>query len=91
MRKIDEYLSNKLANMSFVCSILIVCIHTTIECEDTGSFLWVFKNYFTLGGIVSIAVPFFFIVSSYFLFSKLNKSTEYSKTIVLNMKRAIQK
>ena len=86
MRKIDEYLSNKLANMSFVCSILIVCIHTTIECEDTGSFLWVFKNYFTLGGIVSIAVPFFFIASGFFLVGHMDEKGWYKDAVIKRMK-----
>ena len=45
MRKIDEHISNKLANISFVCSVMIVCIYTTIECENTGSF-FVFFNKF---------------------------------------------
>lgn len=86
MEKISISLSNKLANMSFVCSILIVCIHTTIECENTGSFLWFFKNYFTLGGIVSIAVPFFFIASGFFLAGHMDEKEWYKDAVIKRLK-----
>ena len=66
--------------------IMVVIIHRPLFNDNM-----VFTNFIIGKVICSIAVPFFFIVSSYFLFSKLNKSTEYSKKIVLNMKRAIQK
>lgn len=68
----------------FIMAIMVVIIHRPLFNDNM-----VFTNFIIGKVICSIAVPFFFIVSSYFLFSKLNKSTEYSKTIVFEYEKRI--
>ena len=53
-------LSHKIANMSLICSILIVCYHV-----DWGRG-WM-NSFVGMRGLAGTCVPFFFIVSGYFL------------------------
>lgn len=81
MIPIIESLSNKLTNMSLVCAVLIVSIHTTIDCSEVGSVLWLFRHYFTLSGIVAIAVPFFFVASGFLLAGQMEENGWYRKAL----------
>lgn len=60
-----ERLSAKIANIAFVCAILVVTIHATrpLSSDLAGRVLW----NLTRGGVSRIAVPFFFVFSGYFL------------------------
>lgn len=57
--------NNKIANMSVICMALVVSIHLAWSNEDSGV-VW-FVRQLTESGISRAAVPFFFIVSGYFL------------------------
>lgn len=52
-------MSQKLRNASFICACLVVCIHVGINC---GWYTEYFRN-----GICRAAVPYFFMVSGFFL------------------------
>lgn len=58
-----DSLSSKISNMGFFCACLVVLIHVP---RADGEFAW-WMNHFVQMGICKIAVPFFFIVSGYFL------------------------
>jgi len=62
MQAIKPDTSRKLANMSFLCAILVVCIHIQ---RPEGCDFWLIK--WLSGGVSQIAVPFFFMASGYFL------------------------
>ena len=62
---IDSRLSVKLTNMGFLCSMLVVLIHTGVL-ADRGSYLW-WVSSLTGKGIATVAVPYFFLVSGFML------------------------
>lgn len=64
-------LSNKFANMAFVCSILVVFIHVWPERVAGDPTRWI-MNSFKLS-ICKIAVPFFFVAAGYFLARHVNE------------------
>ena len=57
--------SQKIKNMSIVCALLVVVIHVTWPTESV-CLTW-FINQLVAQGIARIAVPFFFVVSGFFL------------------------
>ena len=59
---ITTELSQKIKNMSFICSIFVVIIH--VWAPKIGSPAWWF---FSLTSVRCIAVPWFFLASGYFL------------------------
>lgn len=63
--KISQELSNKIANMSLLCAFLVVSIHCGFYNSDEVALVW-FNQIFAQG-YSRIAVPFFFVVSGYFL------------------------
>lgn len=67
MQAIASDTSRKLANMSFLCAILVVCIH--IQCPEECEF-WFIK--WVSAGLAMIAVPFFFAMSGYVLLNHLD-------------------
>ncbi len=73
---ISQALSNKLANMAFVCACLVVFIHTWIV--PTNTFAWWFQQ-MTVQGVCRIAVPFFFIAAGFFLAGHTNEEKWYQK------------
>ena len=58
--------SNKLKNMALLCSVLVVGIHVRWPHDDEFSLGW-FGYHFIKDGVARIAVPFFFVVSGFFL------------------------
>ena len=68
MGKTKEY--NSLDILKFVLSILIMVIHTGID-----------KT--IISPLLRIAVPLFFIISSFFFFSKINSISEKEKPAAL--------
>lgn len=64
--QISEATSQKIKNMSLICSFLVVAIHISWPAEQALSLGW-FMQEFIKGGIACIAVPFFFVVSGFFL------------------------
>ena len=68
----SKYLSNKIKNISFVLTILVVILHAyNIENNiSIVSFIQTFISY----GIATIAVPIFFMISGYLFFYKFEPS-----------------
>ena len=70
--KVSSPTSAKIANMSFVCAMLVVCHHFAVP-DVTGSFLWWVGAVFGQGdmahggGLSHFSVPWFFVVSGFFL------------------------
>lgn len=62
---IDRELSNKVSNMGVVCAMLVVALHASPN-EKAGSMAW-FVDRFVSDGLGRAAVPFFFMVSGFFL------------------------
>ena len=66
MKPITEETSQKIKNMSLLCAFLVVSIHVSWPSDVPLSAGWVLSNALA-GGYAGIAVPFFFVVSGYFL------------------------
>lgn len=71
MYPISNQLSNKFANMSFICMLLVVLIHCYIP-SAKGSCFWWFTEIigggaWLTGGFVRCAVPWFFLLSGFLL------------------------
>lgn len=64
--KIHRSLSDKVSVMSFLCACMVVFFHAT-PLSDTGTVNWWFFHLFGREGVCSIAVPYFFACSGYFL------------------------
>lgn len=64
--KITEDTSQKIKNMSIICALLVVAIHVTWPYDGGPSFTW-FIHHVVQEGVAKIAVPFFFVVSGFFL------------------------
>lgn len=65
MSTLSEANSQKIKNMSIVCALLVVTIHVGWP-KGEICFTW-FVNEFVRYGVAQIAVPFFFVVSGFFL------------------------
>lgn len=63
IKPIGEALSNKIANLGFVCACLVVPIH--IVHPATGWAGWLDRIF--AGGVSNVAVPMFFAISGYLL------------------------
>ena len=83
---IDVATQNKLRNMSIVCAAMVVVIHCRPAFE-VGSVGWWVKQMLE-AGVCHVAVPFFFVVSGYFLSRKLPgmKLTEIAGGVGINVK-----
>lgn len=68
----SQYLSNKIKNISFILTILVVILHAYNIQNDISivSFIQTFISY----GIATIAVPIFFMISGYLFFYKFEPS-----------------
>lgn len=64
--QISPATSQKIKNMSLLCSFLVVAIHSGNLHYAPWSLGWIFTNTIK-AGFADIAVPFFFIVSGFFL------------------------
>ena len=77
MSEITEATSQKIKNMSIICALLVVTIH--IPFPETG-LSWLFNRVFR-GGIAAVAVPYFFVVSGYFLSAHFGESGWYGREL----------
>ncbi len=68
---VTQDVSNKFANMGFICSCFVVYIHTFTECTPGDSTWWMMSM--IRDGLSRIAVPFFFITSGFFLAGHCNE------------------
>lgn len=72
--------SNKIANMSFVCALFVVFIHLSNVPTCVGSSAWKVW-YFVRMICATIGVPYFFVVSGYFLSRHCDESDWYQRSI----------
>jgi len=72
-------ISNKIRNMSFVASLMVVSIHIS-QTSIHGSPAWWLQE-FTKRSICCMAVPFFFVCSGYFLAKKYNYKEAIRKRV----------
>lgn len=69
---ISSDVSRKIANMGLVCALLVVVIHLENVPQDVGSLSWA-VHYFLRYILAVAAVPYFFLVSGYFLAAHANE------------------
>lgn len=84
MSSISKELSNKFANMALLCAMLVVLIHFHLE-PVKGTIIW-YVNTMLVRAIASIAVPFFFLTSGYFLVAHKDERDWWVRAL---MKRTI--
>lgn len=72
--------SQKIKNMSIVCALLVVIIHVTWPTEK-GCLTWFINELVARQGIARIAVPFFFVVSGFFLAAHFDEKGWWSREI----------
>lgn len=77
MLPVGKPLSSKMANMSFVCAVLVVFMHVGSP-APVGSFPWFFIGFFheILG---DMAVPYFFMASGFFLAGHMEEPGWYPR------------
>ena len=70
----SQYLSNKIKNISFILTILVVILHAYNIQNDISivSFIQTFISH----GIATIAVPIFFMISGYLFFYKFESTLQ---------------
>lgn len=71
MQKIDSALSNRLAKMSLICSLLVVALHG--YCGPA----WVHR----LTGVCDVAVPFFFVCSGFLFAGRMEEDGWYCRQL----------
>ena len=64
-REISREKSSKISNMSLLCAFFVTCIHVGGRPEESIVGWWVYQLF--SDGICIIAVPFFFVVSGFFI------------------------
>ena len=79
MSAISSENSQRIKNMSIICAMLVVTIHVDWP-HDVFSFTWLI-NEFIRDGIAKIAVPFFFVVSGFFLSRHMDDPCWYGTEI----------
>lgn len=65
----------------YICAMLVVAIHTFPFVDISPSF-----NLFFISTICRLAVPFFFVCSSFFLFRKINRQPEKKEESLASLK-----
>lgn len=78
----DVRVSNKLTNMSLVCSLLVVLIHVW-QPKEVGSFAWWI---FSLTVVRYIAVPYFFFAAGYLLGGRMGEVGWWRRAIAKRTK-----
>lgn len=85
MNKDDTYYSLKITEIEYICSILIVILHSnningyglTADSTRFGNFVISFENLVSVIG--HVAVPTFFVISAYLFFSKYSDNIYLTK------------
>lgn len=71
--------SCRISNLSLVCALLVVLIHVGFP-SDGGGIGW-FCDRFLVEGLSRVAVPFFFVVSGYFLSRHFDEPGWHSREV----------
>lgn len=71
--------SSKISNLSVLCALLVVLIHVGFPSDEIG-FGW-FCDRFLVEGFSRVAVPFFFVVSGFFLSRHFDEPGWYSREL----------
>lgn len=78
---VDKDTSRGLMVANLIATILVIAIHYNskghIQPEDTAGWNYLFQE-FTLNGVARIAVPFFAMLSAFFLAAQIENQTRYS-------------
>lgn len=75
---IAEHTSKKLSLLSFIAAVLVVCLHAPTTPEKGAS--WCIET-FVSTHLSSIAVPFFFVVSGFFLGRRVDDDHWYKRAV----------
>lgn len=64
--KIDQRLSNRIANLSLICACLVPSLHIVASFAHDSCAWWIYTLLFKMG-VATVAVPIFFVVSGFLL------------------------
>ena len=80
----------KIKNMGFICALLVVSIHIDWH-EDESQLLWWGSQLIKggMGAIAGIAVPFFFVVSGYFLAAHFDEDGWWKREVGKRIKSLV--
>ena len=81
---VTDSLSNRFANMSFICACLVVCIHIGFA-ACTRWYEHIAGRIFDLG-YMRIAVPFFFVAAGFFAVGHINTKGWYKYAVISRLK-----
>ena len=84
---IKDALSAKISNMSFVCAIMVVLIHSP-RATTVGSIEWMWTT-IVQNGICQMAVPYFFLVSGFFLAKQVREGASWWKVEIKKRIRSL--
>lgn len=80
MSPVSEKVSNRLTNLSFLCSIFVVLRHTWAPTVEAYSFAWfVWKVVLVLGDLV---LPFFFFASGFLIAGHLGETGWWKREVL---------
>ena len=88
MQKVSQALSHKIANMSLLCSALVVCIHIMKREQFPGSLAWRVRQ-LSGEGMCRIAVPFFFATAGYFLAMHFCEKGWYKREVLKRIRTLV--
>ena len=84
-RSRDSKASRKVANMAFLCALLVVAIHLENVPKDVGSAAWI-VHYFVRYVLAVAAVPYFFLASGYFLARHVDEPGWWGRAIAKRLR-----